>query len=127
MTLPIVRTLLLCLCCGIFTSYVNARDLLSEPSQLKYSQLASSQYFSPIEIRVTSKQEVLTRFGKPPDCQGHMIDEIGWESLSYSTTHATIKHYQYIPLFGPLAFWLPLENQTPSTAIRFPLNIESLD
>ena len=119
MTLSLIKIFLLCLCWWLFTSCVGTSDWLSGPPQWQNSDLESSLRLSTIGIGVTTKEEVLTRFGTPTDRQGSMIDGITFESLSYSTTEATITPYQYIPLFGAVAFWEPLENHAPSAAISF--------
>lgn len=119
MTQFLIKILLLCLCWGLFTSCVNTSDWLSGPPQWQDSDLESSLDLSQIEIGITTKEEVITRFGIPTDRQDSMIDGITFESLGYSTTQATITPYQYIPLFGAVAFWGRLENHAPSAAISF--------
>lgn len=119
MTLSLIRILLLCQCWWLFTSCVGTSDWLSGPSQFQNSDLKSSLHLSPIQIGVTTKEEVLMRFGAPTDRQGSRINGITLESLSYSTSESPMTPYQYIPLFGAVAFWEPLDNHTPSAAISF--------
>ena len=110
---------LLCLCCASLTGCVSASNWLAESSQFHKPQFEGSHHLDSIQIGSSTKEEVLARLGNPTDRQRHSIDEAHLESLSYSSTEATITPYQYLPLIGAFAFWGPDPTPTPSVAISF--------
>ena len=119
MTPSILRILPWCMCCVLLTGCVGASNWLAGPTQFQNSLLDPSHRLAPIQIGVTTKQEIVTNFGNPTDRQIHSIDGTQFESLSYSTTEIAINPFQYIPLFGAAASWRSTSSRTPSAAFSF--------
>ena len=119
MILSLQKILALFICLTILTSCVSASNWLSGPARSQNSHLDSSNYLTSIRIGVTTKQETFARLGNPTARQSHVINNFAFESWSYVATDTAIAPYQYIPLFGAVAFWRPLRDQTLSAAMSF--------
>lgn len=119
MTPSLLKIGLLCILYGLLTNCMAASNWLSGPTQFQNSRSDLSHHLDPIQIGVTTKQEIVGNFGNPTDRQIQSIDVTQFESLSYSTTETAIQPYQYIPLLGAIAFSGPIQSQTPSAAISF--------
>ena len=109
------------LCVGSFflTGCVAASNWLAGPTQSENSQFDASPHNSPLQIGVTTKEEIVSKFGKPTNHYIHSIDGIDLQSLSYSTTNMAITPFQYFPLLGAIAFLKPFANERPSIALSF--------
>ena len=91
----------------------------SSPASSQNYPLDTYDHLAPLQIGISTKQEIVARFGHPTDRQTHSIDGMHFESLGYANAETMIKPYQYIPLLGAVAFWSPLTNQAPSAAMSF--------
>ncbi len=105
--------------CLILTNCVNTHHRLWESSQLQSSHLTPTQQLTSIQIGITTKQEIIRRFGNPTDQQMSTREGVPIESLSYADSEIEIRPYQYIPFFGAFAFWRTSTHQNSSAAFSF--------
>lgn len=115
----LLRIGLLCIGCIFLTSCVVASNWLSGPTQQQTPQFDASIQTPPLQIGVTTKEEIVSRLGDPTHRHIHSIDGIQFESLSYSHSPIAITPFQYIPLFGAIAFLRPFTDEIPPAAISF--------
>ena len=117
---------LLLLLCLMLTSCMATSDWLSAPSDQQSSSVKTSNRFTPIQIGVSTQEEILVTLGNPTDHQIHGIDDVSnRESFAYVTMPTQeVNPFQYLPLFG---LWASPEAITsPSAAISFsPQNVVS--
>ena len=105
--------------CLVLTNCVNTNHQLSGPSKLESSYITPTQQLTSIQIGITTKQEIIRRFGDPTDQQISRAEGVPLESLSYADSEIKIRPYQYIPFFGAFAFWPAPTHQHSSAAISF--------
>ncbi len=117
--LSILYVILLLILYIVLPSCVGTSNWLSSPASSQNDPLDMYDHFVPLQIGISTKQEIIARFGHPTDRQTHAIDGMHVESLGYATAETTITPYQYIPLLGSVAFWSPLTHQAPSAAMSF--------
>ena len=106
--------------CLVLTNCVNTHHQFSGSLlQLQSSHTAPTQQLGSIQIGITTKQEIIRRFGNPTDQQMSTREGVPIESLSYADSEIEIRPYQYIPFFGAFAFWRTPTHQNSSAAISF--------
>ena len=105
--------------CLVLTNCMNTHHQLSGSLQLQSSHTTPTQQLGSIQIGITTKQEIIRRFGNPTDQQMSAVQGATIESLSYADSEIEIRPYQYIPLLGAMRFLWPMHNQTPSVGMSF--------
>ena len=97
---PLLTVLLLSGC-------VQASEFLSGPVTHDDPAIRYPISLEPIQIGLTTQEEIQQRFGQPTDLQISSKDQISHESWAYASADPVIQPYQYVPFFGALAFSRP--------------------
>ncbi len=101
------------------TGCVAASEWLAHPTATQTSYEARDRNLPPLEIGVTTKEEIIATFGHPGHRKTLAFEAQSIESFGYATAEGQILPYQYIPFVGALAFRKPFTDLTSSLAISF--------
>ena len=88
----------------LLSGCVQASEFLSGPSTHDDPAIQYPVSLEPIQIGLTTQEEIQQRFGQPTDLQTSSKDQSSEESWAYASADPVIQPYQYIPFFGALAF-----------------------
>ena len=109
--------LLTCLSGCVATS-----ELLSGPASVANSRPEPSSLREPIQIGVSTQEEVSGMLGNPTESKTHTLNGTQVESWAYVSHEETVQPYQYVPFVGAFAFSRSHVNDSPSVAISFSPN-----
>ena len=109
--------LLTCLSGCVATS-----DFLSGPTSTENSGIEPSSLREPIQIGVSTQEEVSGMLGNPTVGKTHSPNGTQLESWAYVSHEETVQPYQYVLLVGAFASSRSHVNETPSVAISFSPN-----
>ena len=96
---------------------VTASEKLSGSAATHDPALQNPASLEPIQIGVTTQDDMRKSFGYPTDLQLSTESNIPRESWAYTSADPEIQPYQYIPLLGALAF--KDEKESESFAVSF--------
>ena len=83
---------------------VSASEKLSGSMMSREPALQNPASLEPIQIGVTTQDDMREQFGYPTDLQLSTESNIPRESWAYTSADSVIRPYQYLPIFGALAF-----------------------
>ena len=96
-------------------------DFLSGPTSVPGYSPEPHSLIDPIQIGVSTQEEVIGALGNPTDRQ-QSLDETPIESWAYVSHGETVQPYQYVLLLGAFASSRSLLNESPSVAFGFTPN-----
>ena len=102
---PLLTVLLLSGC-------VQASEFLSGPVIHDDPAIQYPTSLEPVQIGLTTQEEIQQRFGDPTDLQISSGDQSSHESWAYASADPVLQPYQYVPFFGALAFSRPQKPQS---------------
>jgi outer membrane protein assembly factor BamE (lipoprotein component of BamABCDE complex) len=109
--------LLTCLSGCVATS-----ELLSGPASVANSRPEPSSLREPIQIGVSTQEEVRGMLGNPTEGKTYSPNGTQLESWAYVSHEETVQPYQYVLFVGAFAFSRSHVNDSPSVAISFSPN-----
>jgi len=97
-------------------------DFLSGPTATQNSGIEPSSLWEPIQIGISTQEDVIGALGNPTDRKIHPGNGSQFESWAYASHEETVQPYQYVLLVGAFASSHSLVNESPSVAIGFSPN-----
>ena len=88
----------------VLSGCVQASEFLSGPVIHDDPAIQYPASLEPIQIGLTTQEEIQQRFGQPTDFQISSRDQRAQESWAYASADPVIQPYQYVPFLGALAF-----------------------